>query len=532
MCPGPSHTMTHPSSRSLPTIALRAGAPWACALILTIFSPPLPAQSGAPAALVADIPGQPLTQALEDFSRQTGLQVAYPSAVVGNHKTEGAPAGLAPADALERLLRGTGLKSEFLSPRLVRIGAHTAPPPPPRNAISQSDEVVINGLAVRSGSPIAPASPQELHAMEAANEELERGIARCGLLYGNAALDQYLQDVAEHLLAAGAGNGTAVHVRVIRGAGANAFSLSDGSIYVTTAMLISLDDESELAAVLAHELTHYTNAHVLRALRTEHREVVSANVGFLLLGFMGGTYPIELAKVAKGTLGILQRASVSGYSRDLEHEADVGGIQRLVGAGYDASGALAALQHLQKAADSSPDVPVYASHPKLAQRLTNYRELLAGKQLAARLTVGGETRRAEYQEQLAGLPLDHVAILIESGQFDRAEGALEAVMATGDSARAEFLKGEIARKRVPQSDATVERALAAYTVAVGLPDAPVATYREIGLLRRLRGESAGAAFAFQSYLERAPLAADAPLIRRYLEDAPPSETPATTVPAP
>jgi len=121
-----------------------------------------------------------------------------------------------------------------------------------------------------------------------------------------------------------------------------------------------------------------------------------------------------------------------------------------------------------------------------------------------------------------------VAILVDSGNFDRAEKILDAVIATGDSGRAEFLKGEIARRRVPQSDATVERALAAYALAITLPDPPTATYREVGLLRRLRGESADATLAFQNYLERAPLAADAPLIRRYLEDSRPAATPPPT----
>jgi Zn-dependent protease with chaperone function len=529
--------MTHPSSRPLLASALHAGALWLCGLILTSHSLAVRAQSTVGKPLVAEIPAQALTQALEDFSRQTGLQVAYPSSVVGNRTTRGAPAGLTPEDALERLLRGTGLEFEFLSPRLIRIG-HNATSPPSHKLPAESDEVVINALAVRNRSRLAPASPQELHAMEAANEELERRIARCGLLYGNAALDQYLQGIAERLLgaeaanAADAANATVVRVRVIRGGGANAFSLSDGSVYVTTAMLASLDDESEVAAVLSHELTHYTNAHVLRALRDEHREVVSANAGLLLLGFFGATYPIDLARVPQGALGILQRASVSGYSPDLEHEADVGGIQRLVDAGYDASGALAALQHLQTTADSSPELPAYASHAKLARRLTNYRDLMSSKEMATRVAAGGETRRAEYRGELAGLPLDQVAILIESGQFDRAETALEAVMETGDSGRAEFLEGEIARKRVPQSDATVERALAAYALAIGLPDAPAATWREVGLLRRLRGESADAARAFQGYLERAPTAADAPLIRRYLEDARQPATPAVAVTAP
>jgi predicted Zn-dependent protease len=509
--------MTCRCSSSPLAVALRRCGLCMCAFILTFHSLLTSAQPAGPAALVADIPDQPVAQALEQFSRQTALQVVYLSDIIGKRTAQRAPAGLAPADALACLLRGTGLTFEFLNARMVRIGT-SAPPPfaPPR----ELQEVVVTAAAIRSRPQAASPSPQELHTMEAANEELEGRLARGGLLYGNAALEEYLQSVADRLLAIDATDAGAVHVRVIKGTSATAFSLSDGSIYVTTAVLASFDDESELAAVLGRELTHYTNAHVLRALRDEHRRLVSERIALTLIG------AIDLEPFPTGTTGILQRA-YGGYSPDLEREADEGGVRRMVAAGYDASGALAGLQRLQGPADMSAGLPVYASQPKLAQRMASCRELLAGK-LARTVAAGGETRAVEYQRQLGELPLDQVAILIESGKLEQAEKSLEAVVATGDSGRAEFLKGEISRKRVPQTDVTVERALAAYGVAIMLPDAPAATYRELGLLRRLRGESAQAVFALQTYLERAPLAVDAPLIQHYLEEARGSAAPPET----
>lgn len=215
---------------------------------------------------------------------------------------------------------------------------------------------------------------------------------------------------------------------------------------------------------------------------------------------------------------IWARAAISGYSRDLERQADEGGIRRMIAAGYDSSGALAALKHLAEQTTAAPakQPPMYASHPRVEERIASYRDLLAGE-LAAAAGIG-ETRRGEYRAHLAELGLDQVAMLVEAGALDRAERLLEAETANADTARAEFLKGEIARKRVPQTDATIERALAAYERAVGLPDAPVSAYREAGLLQRLRGESAAAIVSFQDYLERVPTAVDAPLVRIYLDE--------------
>jgi iron complex outermembrane recepter protein len=90
--------------------------------------PPALAQSFEPAALTADIPAQPLAQALVTFARQTGLQLVYLSDVVRNRNSQAAPAGLSADQALARLLQGTGLRFEYLTPRSIRIlGAVVSP---------------------------------------------------------------------------------------------------------------------------------------------------------------------------------------------------------------------------------------------------------------------------------------------------------------------------------------------------------------------------------------------------------------------
>ncbi len=83
--------------------------------------PPTLAQAFEPTALAADIPAQPLAQALEAFARQTGLQLLYVSGVVRDQKSRAVFAGMSAGDALARVLEGTGLKFEYLTPRSIRI---------------------------------------------------------------------------------------------------------------------------------------------------------------------------------------------------------------------------------------------------------------------------------------------------------------------------------------------------------------------------------------------------------------------------
>ena len=68
-----------------------------------------------------DIAAQPLAQALSEFATQTGLQVVYVSGIAATRVSKRAPRGMAVADALQRMLAGTGLHFEFLNDRTVRI---------------------------------------------------------------------------------------------------------------------------------------------------------------------------------------------------------------------------------------------------------------------------------------------------------------------------------------------------------------------------------------------------------------------------
>src|SRR5258707_1331297 len=92
-----------------------------CAPLATMDVPAALAQQLAPAALMADIPAQPLGEALAVFAKQTGLQLVYVSSVVDGQRSRAVRAGLKPEAALSLLLRGTGLRFEYLTPHSLRI---------------------------------------------------------------------------------------------------------------------------------------------------------------------------------------------------------------------------------------------------------------------------------------------------------------------------------------------------------------------------------------------------------------------------
>ena len=87
----------------------------------------LPAWSAPVAASAPAIAPMPLDQALELFARNSGLQLMYDPALAAGQRSNGAPAGLAPAQQLQKLLAGTGLDYRMPTPTTVSIVRSAAP---------------------------------------------------------------------------------------------------------------------------------------------------------------------------------------------------------------------------------------------------------------------------------------------------------------------------------------------------------------------------------------------------------------------
>jgi predicted Zn-dependent protease len=361
-----------------------------------------------------------------------------------------------------------------------------------------------------------PATAQEQHELDSSAKDLEIHIDRSGRLYAHAELDAYLQTIADRLLAAdGTANGDSVRVRAVRDSSANAFALPNGAVFVTTGLLQRLDSEAQIASVLGHEITHYTNRHALKEMRTVKRKTNWGRGLTILLAAATGASPAQLSQ---NLTDLWVLTSVSGYEKDLEREADREGIRKLAAAGYDTAEGITVFERLLVAAkdEGGQEQPYFASHPRLEERLASYRELVAGE-FAGATGAGRQIGADEYRAHVRGLALDQAEILLAEDELDRAGAIIDSELATGASARAYFLQGEVARAR-PKTPESQAAALAAYERAIAMPDAPPEAYRRKAMILRERGEDAAAVEAFKRYLELAPTAVDAPLVRLYLED--------------
>ena len=161
--------------------------------------------------------------------------------------------------------------------------------------------------------------------------------------------------------------------KVVREKSINAFALPGGPIYMHTG-LIEAASESELAAVMGHEISHVVMRH-------STRQASRAMKAQLPLAILGGVLGAGVGGVA-GSLGQLGASLVSGsvmmkYSRDAETEADMVGAQIMYDAGYNPQAAVSFFTKLASQSRGSSGPQFLASHPDPGNRAQNITSILS-----------------------------------------------------------------------------------------------------------------------------------------------------------
>uniref|UniRef100_UPI004049BBAC beta-barrel assembly-enhancing protease n=2 Tax=Dissulfurimicrobium sp. TaxID=2022436 RepID=UPI004049BBAC len=163
---------------------------------------------------------------------------------------------------------------------------------------------------------------------------------------------------------------------VIKDSGINAFAIPGGLIFVHSGLLEVLDNEDELACVLAHEIGHVQGRHIAR--RMENMQKINiATAAMAVAGlFLGGG---QAGSAVLATSGALNATIGLKYSREDEEEADRRAYQWLCKTGYSPKGLLDVIKKIQQYRWLGNDaIPSYLStHPTSSQRITYLEDLIA-----------------------------------------------------------------------------------------------------------------------------------------------------------
>ena len=344
------------------------------------------------------------------------------------------------------------------------------------------------------------ANEEEQMLWRRAQEELD-AINASGMLYQDTEIENYLNRIAEKLHANSISPDISIQIKVVKDPSLNAFAFPNGVIYIHTGILARMDNEAQLAALLAHEMVHCTHRHSLRALRSikDRTQAKSATVRELaqLLGITGSI------------------ASISGYTRELETEADRVGLDLAVKANYDPREILNLFELLKQEIELEgiEEPYFFGTHPNVRQRIENVNNWLAEKY---RGKITGIKNTDVFQSRMSRLVLDNARLDLRQGRFFVAQRTVEKFLAVKqDDARAYFLLGEIFRQRGRQDDAAA--AIKNYEKSISLNPSFPEPHKAMGLIHYKDGEKRLAKKYFESCLLLSPDTIDRAYIQGYLK---------------
>lgn len=350
-----------------------------------------------------------------------------------------------------------------------------------------------------------------------------------GELNRDPALTGYVRGVACKVAGGHCGD---IRVYVMDRPFLNAQMAPNGYMEVWSGLLLRATDEAELAFVLGHETTHFIENHTverLRALKTRANTMLALQIGIAVVGVAaaaGTADPNSAQSILNATsnlsdvvyLAVL--ASYFSYNRDQEIEADKQGFDRAVAAGYDATAggdiwraqiAEAKASDFDRVRKSEARGSIFNTHPLSADRIAA---------LDARAkTAGGAGDRGRERFRAAIRPhlIDWLRDDLRRRDYGQTLFLIDRLAANGeDLGVLNYFRGEAYRLR--RKDGDLAKAQGAYMAASAQPDAPAATWREIGDLRRRDNDKAGARAAYEIYLAKAPEAQDAWMVKDALSE--------------
>lgn len=233
-------------------------------------------------------------------------------------------------------------------------------------------------------------------------QQIMRSIRRDPDYLDDPLLLEYVQSIWQPLLAASRKQGQveadtdqrfAWETFLVRDRSVNAFALPAGYVGVHLGLIALTESSEELAAVLAHEMSHVTQRHIARGFDNSKQQslisLAAMIMGVLAVSRSSGAAPgVGEALIVGG-----QASSIQGtlnFSRDMEREADRIGFSVLTGAGYAASGMAAMFEKMERASrlNDAGAFPYLRTHPLNAARIGEARSRMGAAVVPSAQTAG------------------------------------------------------------------------------------------------------------------------------------------------
>jgi predicted Zn-dependent protease len=230
-----------------------------------------------------------------------------------------------------------------------------------------------------AGSVLGPTDQREYGAMMLAQ------LRQVDYVLDDPLVDGWLRALGARLASASDRPGDPFTFFMLKDRSVNAFATLGGYVGTNAGLVLAAGSEDEVAAVLAHEVAHVTQAHVLRAVERAQRDsvpIMLAMLGALAVGASSDSNSSGNAAMAAlaGAQGLMVQRQID-YTRANETEADRIGMRTLAQSGYDTAGMARMFERMQALSrtnqgGSRERMPDYLrTHPVTTLRISEARQL-------------------------------------------------------------------------------------------------------------------------------------------------------------
>lgn len=236
--------------------------------------------------------------------------------------------------------------------------------------------VILSFLSISCVAEIDPISGKKTYTLLSTQQEIEIGqkVLPSALnendgLYPDREVQNYIKQLGAKI-ASVTPRKVDYQFYVVNSPDINAFALPGGPVFVTRGILLKMENEGELAGVLAHELGHINARHHAKFLEKTYG--MSILLSILGIALQGSDYASAVMSLAQVSAGLLQLK----FSRDQENEADALGVRFSYQAEYDPRGLLSMFEKF-KALERGIAVEWLNTHPLPDTRIKNVQQMIS-----------------------------------------------------------------------------------------------------------------------------------------------------------
>ena len=273
------------------------------------------------------------------------------------------PAGFAPA------LRAQVWTGSTAPPASTGTAATTGTTAPTTAALPPRASPALPDLGESAQTILSPGHEKRL------GDAMLKQLRATGGYMDDPEVNDYLQELGQRIVAARPDPRYEFTFFAVPDPTVNAFAMPGGYIGVNTGLILLTQSESELASVLAHEISHVTQNHMARMLAGQQNALLMSLAALavaLVAASSKSSSANEMASAAVASSQALAVQNQINYTREHEYEADRIGFQRLEAAGFDVNGAAGLMDRMQKAtrfADGGNTPSYLRTHPVTYERI-------------------------------------------------------------------------------------------------------------------------------------------------------------------